>query len=235
MQKSFLFVVAVFISLTLSGCGSTSGGGASPLIGTSSLSTEDLAGIEAALLADRVDQAIALETSPELAASIQADVTSTGSFQRRGRSYSWEKSSTGRHIRRGAGTFPIDVAITSEGGQLNIGGETCTVSRLEDGTLKLVRGNGSEILIGSIPEAGGSAVLDVAGVPWNAVFGTGDEALVTLTNTRSGRVLIINESDTGELTVVADGDSTFRGRWNQDGEVECTGDSGRQYRYRGGR
>jgi hypothetical protein len=234
--KKFLYVVMVaFVSMSLVGCSGGGGAGDSPSLTGDLLSTEDMAGIEASLLADRVDQAIALDADTTLSAAVLADSATDGVFQRRGRKYRGGRTEEAWQISRGDNTCQVDVIPGSDNLQLTVGLETCTVERLEDGSLKILRGNGSEIMVGPIPAAGGNSTIDVGGVSWNAVFGGEGEPLVTLTNTRSGRVLTVVESDTGDLTVSAAGGAAFRGRWNRDGELECSDGSGRSYRYRGGR
>lgn len=239
MTKMVLrFLVLSLVAVSLAGCGASSGGGnGAGLVAIETLTTDDMAGIEASLVADRVDQGLALAVDPSILGSVLADdVNAESTFQRRGRGYKGRRQGQGWQIRRADGTCPVGVEPMGNGWRVNVGSETCSVERLADGSLKIVRANGSEILVGPVPADGGTTTITVGDITWQAVFGTGDAALVTLTNTRSGRVLTVTESETGELTVFPSGGTPLRGRWNADGEVNCAdGGTGRQYRYCGGR
>ncbi|RCK78273.1 MAG: hypothetical protein OZSIB_1650 [Candidatus Ozemobacter sibiricus] len=236
------FFVLVLMACSLAGCGGGAGGG----MGGSAvepLSTDDLAAVEAVLLADRIDAAQALPVSASVVADLApaegADPVLANDdtpIQRRGRAYRARRQTGGWQVQRGAGSCPVAVDRTPAGWRIQAGTETCTATRAEDGSLIITRGNGTQMTIGQIPADGGSTTLTIGQSRWQVVFGTGEAPLATLTNTRTGRTLTVTESDTGELTVVPAGGSAFPGRWSAEGELACSDlASGRQYRYRGGR
>lgn len=241
MKKCSLLLLLVCMSFSLIGCttGSSGGGMGSGIPGEVALRPTDLAVVEASLLANRVE---VLENAPLPNAAfvvLPGQTTETGStFQHRGRQFRGGKMGNGRNAQRGAGRCQVtlDGSIASAT-RLWVASEACTIEQTDTGGYRIVRANGSEITVEKPADGTNRTTLTVNGQTWAALFGDGASApLVTLKNDLSGRTLIINEDDAGNLTITPEGGVNVRGFWNSDGSIEATEDGcGRQYRYRGGR
>ncbi len=226
MKKLVLFLVVVNLALFV-GCAGT-GVGSSQVV--DALSSEEMAGVEASLLADRV---LAAESLGAPAASILETVSETeGSLSYRNRRYRARKNGSALGLRRGDGTCEVQVSS----GALRIGLEECQVTKEASGAIKIVRGDGSEILIPAADASGEVTTLTINGLEWPVTFGsqTG-EALVTLKNPRSGMIIALNELEDGTITMVRDTSEVLSGRWSDSGDVEFEDRQGKKFRYRYGK
>jgi len=234
-----LFVLVASLAFSLTGCaGSGVGAQYGDETSLSSLSSEDLGAVEAALITDRL---AASAEAPVVSASLLSDVSAqAAAFGRGGRQYHGGTSGAGMggSAWRGTGNCPVTLEGTlATPTRLLIASQACQVTRLENGALQITLGTGN--LITLVPPVDGATVTTVTvnGIAWEATFGTtAAEPLVILRNPVSNRLLTIQESDDGALTITPSGGRANRGRWASDGALELTDDGiGRGYRYRGGR
>ena len=230
----------LFIPLFLTGCSGTGGGGTSGTAGEM-LTADDLTAVEAALLADRVEAAVALEPSLPLSvapAVLKADQAGSRTVGFHGRQYRGNRNGNGVLLQRGASGCPVLIASeTSQSGWATVGGLAYDIVRLASGGFQITRPNGETFTL-SLPTGDSTAgTLSENGRTWSVQFGTqAGEPLATLTNLRSGRILQIIEDDAGELTVTVQGSPSGRGRWNADGTLEITSIPGQsQFRHRHGK
>jgi hypothetical protein len=236
MKYVLALVVITSCLFGLTGCGSSGSSVGSNSFADIGLSDADLAAVESALVANRIE---ALDTAALPSASILADVSGTpaAAFQYRGKQYRGGQSGSRKQAQRGTGSCQIALDVQTDGTSLLIASETCKVERTITGGYKIIRANGTELVIEKPADGTERTTLTVNGATWGAWFGDGTTTpLVTLKNDRSGRTITISEDDSGNLTVVGEGGRACRGYWNADGTIEAAEEgSGRQYRYRGGR
>lgn len=226
LKKLILFLVVVNVALFV-GCAGT-GVGSSQI--ADAISSEEIAGVEASLLADRV---LAAESLGAPTASILETVSETeGSLSYRNRRYRARKNGSALGLRRGDGTCEVQVSS----GALRIGLEECQVTKEATGEIKIVRGDGSEILIPAADASGEVTSIAINGVDWPISFGSqAGEALVTLKNPRSGMIITLNELEDGSITMIRDTSEVFSGRWSDSGDVELEDRQGKKFRYRYGK
>ncbi len=228
MKKLVLLVFMVSTVMMFVGCAGT-GNGSEALLDTAAFSAEDMAGIEASLMADRVLAANVITAGDSSILAAVAD--SEGTLVYRNRKYRSQNSAKGLGLGRGAGT--CTTVVTPD--QLTVGTEQCVISRLDSGEIKIIRGNGSEIIIPAADATGEIKTFTVDGREWEVNYASvAGEPLVTLKNTRSGMIISVSELDDGTLTLVRDSSEVFAGRWAETGEVEIEDRQGKKFRYRYG-
>lgn len=226
MKKLSLFAAMMIVMALFTGCAGTS---------TSSDTAftppdEEIAAIEASLLVDRTLAASTISTEEGL--SLRAATGVYGSKRYRNRNYQVEGTGHGMALRRGDGS--CSAVVTADG--ITLGAEQCRVEKLDNGALKITRGNGTVIetpafAADSVPET-----ITVDGIEWQITFGSTEGApLATLKNSRSGMILTINEQEDGSLTIVKDSSEVYQGRWAADGDLEFADGQGQKKRYRYGR
>ncbi|PKL48178.1 MAG: hypothetical protein CVV42_10370 [Candidatus Riflebacteria bacterium HGW-Riflebacteria-2] len=228
MKKFFLFALMVSAMMVFTGCaGNGSGTGTEDM--ASVLSSDDIAGIEASLLADRVLAAsVVSDGDPSLLASVGS---SEGMMRYRNRQYRSQNGEAGLGLQRGTGSCMAIVSANS----MSVGLEQCSIEKLETGEIVITRGNGTAITIPAPDESGDVSSLTVGEIIWEVTYGDDGEPLVEIKNTRSGVKLNINESDDGTLTIVRDLSEVFRGRWAENGDLELNDNQGKRFRYRYGK
>lgn len=241
-------ITALAISLVGCSSGAGAGSGFDAETAVTSLSTQDLAVVEASLVADRlaaVQEAPVvsanLVANPLISGSILADVTAQATgFGRRGKQYRGGKGGSGQGgvAGRGTGTCIVGLDGTlASPTRLLVASQACQITKLADGSLQITLGSGNVMTL--VPPTDGTNVttITVNGIAWEATFGTSSsEPLVVLKNPISSRILTIEEADDGSLTVTPSGGRANRGRWASDGALELTDTGiGRGYRFRGGR
>jgi len=240
-SPTVLLFLLVALAISLVGCSGASGPAGSGLAAEdalSSLTTDDLGAVEASLVADRLAAAV---EAPVVSASILSDVSAQSTtFARRGRQYRGGKSGNGMGGAAGRGTGNCLVGLEgtlASPTRLMIASQACQVTKLTDGSLQITLGTGNVVTVTPPTDGTRVSTLLVNGITWEATFGTtAAEPLVVLKNTRSGRILTIEEADDGSLTVTPSGGRANRGRWASDGALELTDAGvGRGYRFRGGR
>ena len=220
-----MFLVSVTMAFT--GCaGSSSSSSDTSAI----LSSDDMAGIEASLLVDRMLAATAVS---DIDTSLLASAGSgDGMFRYRNRQYRSLNGEAGLGLQRGTGTCMAIVSANS----MTVGTEQCSIEKLETGEIVITRGNGSVITVPAPDTTGDVSNFTVGEVIWEVTYGSlAEEALVELRNTRSGIKLNISENDDGTLTIVRDLSEVFSGRWAEDGNLELADKQGKRFRYRYGK
>jgi hypothetical protein len=226
------------LALTLLGC--SAGGGVGPLATdpATALTSSDLGAVEAALVADRL---VAATAAPMVAASVLADVNALSfSFSHGGRQYRGGKGQNGLGGIVGRGVESCRVEIEGDPAnptRIRVADQNCQVVRLDDGSLLITLGNGNQIhLVRTEAESAPSTII-VQGVEWRVSFGqVPGDPLAILEHSVSHRVLTIEESDDGILSIIPDGSLPCRGRWGLDGALDVAGpDGARRFRFRGGR
>ncbi len=233
----------VLFSLSLTGCSGTGGGSAvGPQTATDLLSDTDLAAVEASLISDRINASVAapVVTTAPAASVVSADVLTASTFAHGGRRYQGGRSGNRAVAQRGlrSCTVTCDGSFTASGTLgATIGSLSCTIVRNDDGSLRVLRADGTELMTVPAPTATGPIPLTANGVAWLATYGqTATDPLVTLVNQVSGRTLTVTEGDDGTLTVTSSGGGRFRGAWQADGTMVLDDTAGYgQRRWRGGR
>lgn len=226
MKRIIGFVLMVGFSMMFSGC-SSSGSGAANV--SSSLTSDELAAVEAGLILDRhIAASVAGVGGDELLASV-ADESGALSYRRR--RYRVGNSGSGVALTRGEGNCQVEVGED----RISIGLEDCSV-KVVDGDLQIIRGNGSIIMVPNYDTLTDATEIVVENVVWQVLEQSETDAtLLKLKNTRSGMMLVINELDDGTLTVTRDMAEVFSGRWAENGALELHGSNGKRFRYRYGK
>jgi hypothetical protein len=208
------------------------------------LSASDLAAVEAGLLASRLQAA---QVAPSIQASIATGSSPEGEprigsapppamspFEMAGHRFEGHRDGNEFEIRRGENGCQVG---WSENGsappRLMIASTPCSVERLADGGVRIVRPEGEELIVEPATNASGTGELVVDGITWSYTWGT--ETLLTLTNTSDGHILTVVESDNGELSIARPGRPPHHAHWNADGELagEFPTD-GRSFRFAAG-
>jgi hypothetical protein len=215
------------VLLSFTGCTGTGSGGAADF--TASATNEEVAAVESSLLLDRVmaSEAIVADSEEILAATQNAE----GMLRYRNRMYLAENKGSGFGLQRGSGSCMAIVGTAS----ISVGAEQATIERLENGAIRITRGNGS-VIETPAPIAGEISSFEIDNIEWEVTFGSdATEPLAILKNTRSGMILNISEEDDGTITMVRDSSEVFSGRWLEDGSLGLSDTHGKQHRYRYGK
>ncbi|MBF0501558.1 MAG: hypothetical protein HQM09_15575 [Candidatus Riflebacteria bacterium] len=250
MNRVVFTMALISLALAFSGCASN---GLSSLPQTTSvnseLATTDLAAVEGALMANRIEVA---QGYPGISGSVQDDESASdsyvmhrgGRFQRQGghdfpppgMNDPFTASGTARPpmFRRGGDGCPFGIASpTASSPRLIIASAALTVEKFGDTGYRIIRPDGSDVKIVRPTDNSATSTIEVNGVTWNVAFGTtAADPLATLTSTKNNRVIRIFEDDSGNLSLITEGGCRFHGKWDQAGILELNDETGQhQYRF----
>jgi hypothetical protein len=227
LKKFFLLALLVSAMMTFTGC---AGNGSGSFDNAATLSSDDMAGIEASLLVDRMLAATVISDGD--ASLLAAAGNGDGMFRYRNRQYRSLNSEAGLGLQRGTGACMAIVSANS----MTVGIEQCSIEKLAGGEIVITRGNGSAITVPAPDATGDVSNITVGEIIWEVTYGNlPEEPLVELRNTRSGVKLNISENDDGTLTIVRDLSEVFSGRWAENGDLELADRQGKRARYRYGK